>query len=264
MSNILIPATKSLTVSNKYPDGNLNESSIIVGNDEMYNYISYLFFDISAIPSNVSIRSAELVLFKMNDFYNDSMNEFTIYPLRDYFSSYTTFNNRPRVIKTIKREFYPIITNVAVTVNLTYFVASWLKNELTNTGISIITKNRNIMAEFGSSISTDTYLVPFIKVIINNECNKVKNPNFNSAGATIRRVRVIGTVGEDSQYDSVVNIGVKRGGSGITDNYYVADEYNNLLNSKPLHIDKIYNMAIIPKETSDDVETLNFYGAYKE
>lgn len=200
----------------------------------------------------------------MNDFYNDSMNEFSIYPLRDYFSSYTTFNNRPRVIKIIKREFYPIITNVAVTVNSTYFVASWLNNELTNTGISIITKNRNIMAEFGSSISTDTYLVPFIKVITNNECNKVKNPNCNSTGATIRRVRVIGTVGEDSQYDAVVNIGVKRGGSGITDNYYVADEYDNLLNSKPLYIDKIYNMAIIPKETSDDVETLSFYGAYKE
>ncbi|MBZ9686404.1 hypothetical protein G9F72_008685 [Clostridium estertheticum] len=92
-----------------------------------------------------------------------------------------------------------------------------------------------------------------IKVVMRCECG----------GATIRKVRVIGTVAEDSLYDAVVNIAVKRASSGHTDNYYVVDEYNNLLSGIPLYIDRIYNMAIIPKETTGDVETANFYGSYK-
>ncbi|MGH4123613.1 MAG: hypothetical protein ACREV6_11870 [Clostridium sp.] len=92
-----------------------------------------------------------------------------------------------------------------------------------------------------------------IKVVFSDECG----------GASIRQVRVIGTVAEDSLYDAVVNIGVQRASSGHTDNYYVVDEYNNLLSGIPLYIDKIYNMAIIPKKTTGDVETTNFYGSYK-
>ncbi|MGV8980189.1 DNRLRE domain-containing protein [Clostridium sp.] len=262
MSSILIPATKSLTVTNKLPNGNINKDTLIVGNDGMYNYISYLYFDISAIPSNVYILNAELILFKMNDFYNDSKKEFSIYPLRDYFSTYTTFNNRPRVNATMKRNFYPIIKNVAVTVNLTYFVTLWLNNKLTNTGISLSSKNKNIITEFGSSICKDTYIVPFIKVAISDECD-VKRLNCNIGGSTIRQVRVTGTVPEDSQYEAIVNIGVKRKESGYTDNYYVVDEYNNLLNDKPLQIDKTYNMVVSPPKTPGDVETLDLYGSYK-
>ena len=97
------------------------------------------------------------------------------------------------------------------------------------------------------------YFCFHIKVVISNDCG----------GATIKKVRVVGTVAEDSLYDAVVNIAVKRAISGHTDNYYVVDEYNNLLSGIPLYIDKIYNMAIIPKEATGDVETTNFYGSYK-
>ncbi|WP_346890849.1 DNRLRE domain-containing protein, partial [Clostridium sp. UBA3887] len=71
MSNIIIYATKSLTVTSKLINGNMNKPTITVGSDGIHNYISYLFFDISSIPSNASISSAELVLFKTNNFYND-------------------------------------------------------------------------------------------------------------------------------------------------------------------------------------------------
>jgi len=90
LQSILIPAIKSLTVTNKQSNGNINEDIIIVGGDGGFIYVSYLFFDISSIPSNVVISSAELVLFKTNNFYNDSSKEFMIYPLIDYFSTYTT------------------------------------------------------------------------------------------------------------------------------------------------------------------------------
>ena len=100
----------------------------------------------------------------------------------------------------------------------------------------------------------EKYCYFHIKVVMRCECGE----------ATIRKVRVIGTVAEDSLYDAVVNIGVKRASSGHTDNYYVVDEYNNLLSGIPLYIDKTYNMAVIPKETTGDIETTDFYGSYKD
>eukprot|EP00831_Metopus_contortus_P004366 TRINITY_DN11613_c0_g1_i2.p2 TRINITY_DN11613_c0_g1~~TRINITY_DN11613_c0_g1_i2.p2 ORF type:complete len:156 (+),score=57.29 TRINITY_DN11613_c0_g1_i2:84-551(+) len=53
MNSITIPAIKSLTITNKYPDKSLNEDKILVGSDGKYDYYSYLFWDISSIPSNV-------------------------------------------------------------------------------------------------------------------------------------------------------------------------------------------------------------------
>jgi hypothetical protein len=267
LSSILISATKSLTVTNKSPNENINEDNITVGYDGKYKYISYLYFDISSIPTNVTVLSAELVLFKTNDFYNDIKKEFLIYPLSDYFSTYTTFNNSPKINTMIKKAFYPLTSKVAVTVNLTYIVSLWLKNKIINKGISLLDKDNCTIAEFGSAISKDSYLIPYINVsispIIENRC-KCFNPNPNRLEPTVRQVRVIGTVAEDSQYEAIVNIGVTRNPGGHTDNYYVADQYNNLSSGTPLYVDKTYNMAIIPKETPGDVETLNFYGSYKD
>lgn len=298
LPNILIPATKSITVTNKFPSGNINEDTITVGSDGINNYISYLFFDISAIPNDTVISNAELVLFKKNNFYNDSKKEISIYTLSEYFSTYTTFQNRPRVNSTIRKSFYPIISNVAVTVNLTQFISLWFRNKLSNCGIALFDKSNGILAEFGSAKCSDTYLVPFLNVSINpisekkgNHCKEVKydkdsncykdtkcckepnyckqvnyckEPNCKGKEPSVRQVRVIGTVAEDSQYEAIVNIGVKRSDSGHTDNYYVTDEYNNLLSGTPLKVDKTYNMAIIPKTKPGDVETMDFYGSYKE
>lgn len=263
LQSILIPATKSLTVTNKLPNGNINEDIIIVGGDGEFIYVSYLFFDISSIPSNVTISSAELVLFKTNNFYNDSSKEFIIYPLIDYFSTYTTFNNSPNVSTIIKKNFYPITSKVAATVDITHFAVLWSMNRLTNTGIALFSKDNNILAEFGSSISKDAYLIPFIKVVISpivrDGCN-----NCCSQEVIAEKVRVIGTVAAASKYEAVVNVGIKRSGSGHTDNYYVVDEYDNSSSGNSLPIDKTYNVAIVPKKKPGDAETVDFYGSYKE
>lgn len=66
-----------------------------------------------------------------------------------------------------------------------------------------------------------------------------------------------------SIYFIIINIEVTRAGSGLKDNYYVSDEYDNSLNNDPLYIDKIYNIAIIPKIQPGDTENLTLYGSYK-
>lgn len=266
MSIILIPATKSLTVTDQIPNGNINNDTITVGSDGNYNYISYLFFDISAIPVNISILNAELVLFKQNNFFNDCRKEFYIYPLSDYFSTYTNYNNRPNVNAIIRKIFYPFTSKVAVTANLTSVASLWVKNQLTNTGIALVGKKNNGFVDFGSAICTDPYLIPFIKVavapiITKNPCCNQNNDNKDLG--TTKQVQVIGTVAPASVYEAIVNVGVTRSGTSHTDNYYVADEYDNSTSYYPLPIDKTYNVAIIPAEKPGDVETISFYGSYK-
>jgi len=60
-----------------------------------------------------------------------------------------------------------------------------------------------------------------------------------------------------------VKLEVTRAGSGQKDNYYVTDEYDNSLNNDSLHIDKTYNIAVIPKVQPGDIENVNLYGSYK-
>lgn len=269
MASIIIPASKSITVTDKFPNENINEVILSVGNDGFYNYLSYLFFDISTIPSNVIICHAELVLFKVDEFYNDDSKVFEIYPLTEYFSTYTNYNNRPEVnnvFKKFKSDFYPLTSKAAVTVPLTSLVTLWVKYGSINTSIMLCGKSENVLVHFGSAICTDKYLIPFLKVTFTPCYNPVVPPSctHNCNDATLRQINVTGTVAEQSKYDAVVNIGISRNGSNHTDNYCVVDEYDNSTNHIPLHVDKTYNIAIIPPKTSGDAENITFYGSYKE
>ena len=267
MGSILIPASKSLTVTDRLPDGNINEDIIITGRDGIYNYFSYLFFDISSIPSNVSISYAELVLFKTDKFYDDMNKTFGICPLLDYFSIYTTYSNRPRINDSVLKNFYPLTSKVAVTIILTSFVSSWVRNSCPNTGIMLFGKSKNILVKFGSSINQNSYLIPFLKVCfipaaIKSICNKYYYYHYDNP--LLKQVQVTGTVAADANYQAFVNIEVQRSGSGHKDNYYVADEYDNTSNNAPLHIDKTYTIPVVPRPSPGDTESTNVYGSYKE
>ncbi|OOM78460.1 DNRLRE domain-containing protein [Clostridium sp. BL-8] len=184
MKSITIPAIKSLTTTDKYPNKSFNEDTIKIGFDGEYNYYSYLFWDFSLIPPNVIISSAKLILFKADNFFNDVREKISISPLYDYFSPYTTYNNPPDYDRYTIINFYPLTTNVSVTVNIRTIVSSWLKNSLRNKGIILYGRNNNIFTSFGSVKSSDNYLVPFI--VINYEpyspnkyCEKKRNDEYN-------------------------------------------------------------------------------------
>ena len=164
MANLIIPATKSLTVTNKYPDKNLNEGTITIGFDNKNNYYSYLFFDISPLPSDIIISSAELVLFKTDKFFNNTEQKISISPLRDYFSTYTTYNNIPNYDQYLIINFYPLTSKVSVTINVTTIVSSWIKNRPSNKGVFLYGKSKCPIVNFGASKNDDTSLIPFLKV----------------------------------------------------------------------------------------------------
>jgi hypothetical protein len=164
MRSIIIPAIKSLTVTNRYPDKSLNEGVITVGSNDKYKYYSYLFFDISSIPCNVIISNAELVLFKVDKFYNDNSKKISISPLREDFSTYTTYNNAPNYDHCTTINFYPLTSKVSVTVNITTIISAWVKNKSNNKGIKLYEKSKDGIINFGSVKSDDDYLLPFIRV----------------------------------------------------------------------------------------------------
>ena len=164
MANIIIPAVKSLTVTNKYPDKSLNEGTITIGFDNKSNYYSYLFFDFSSIPSDIVIYGAELVLFKTDNFFNSIQQKLSISPLRDYFSTYTTYNNAPNFDHYSIINFYPLTSKVAVTINVTNMVSAWIKNRPSNKGMIIYGRSKGTIVNFGSVKNEDTYLIPFLKL----------------------------------------------------------------------------------------------------
>ncbi|SHH01180.1 DNRLRE domain-containing protein [Tepidibacter thalassicus] len=165
MRNIIIPASKSLTISNKIPNENINNEFINVGNDGKYYYYSYLFFDISPIPSNIVINSAEIILFKVKDFFNCNTKVFSIYPLSDYFSTFTTYKNHPRINTQFKYDFLPFTNNIYIEVNITDILEAWINNTLINKGIILIgDNNQNCLTTFASALNKDPYLIPFLRV----------------------------------------------------------------------------------------------------
>lgn len=268
MASLIIPASKSLTVTNKLPNGNINEDVITVGHDGTYNYFSYLFFDTSSIPSNALITYSELVLFKTDNFYNDSSKVYGIYQLDDYFSTYTTYNNRPKIDTAIQRDFYPITSKAAATAILTFFVSLWNKNSFMNTGIMLYGKSKNIISKFGSSINQDKSLIPFLKVCYTSAIHQdVYNQYYYyyyNNNLPIEQVHVTGTVAANAKYEAIVNVEVLRSGSLHKDNYYVVDEYDNTSSSLPDHIDRTYSIPVVPAPAPGDTEDVKFYGSYKD
>ena len=67
MPNIIVPATKSITVSSKFPDSSFRKKIIRIGFQNKYIWNSFLFFDISPVKSDYA-KSAVLT-FKTSDFF---------------------------------------------------------------------------------------------------------------------------------------------------------------------------------------------------
>lgn len=163
MRTLIIYANKSLTITDEIPDGNIEDETLLVGSND-FNYASYLFFDLSVLPDNITNLKSQLVLFKTGDF-NNSPIKFSIYPLAEHFSSFTTYNNYPSWNKNNKVDFYPFTKSIAAESNVTSIVSSWYNGTLLNRGILIIANTRNAaLASFGSAYNTNNDLIPLLHI----------------------------------------------------------------------------------------------------
>ncbi len=179
LRSIIIYGSKSLTITKKHCNSikddplAFDNDSIVIGNNMYNKYVSYLYFDTSPIPAGIKNLTAELVLFKLNDFFYKEV-WFSIYPLLDYFSSFTTSENPPRFHKSSKVEFNPFTNKVALEIDLSDIVNKWVNNSLINKGL-VLSGNSAIeaVARFGSAFINDVTLVPFLRVSFEEaQCSK--------------------------------------------------------------------------------------------
>jgi hypothetical protein len=286
LDTLTIPASKSLTLTDKIPNGNIQDYKIIVGYDNEFEYHSLLYFNISSLPNNIIVDNAKLTLFKCDGFHNDKSVEFIIYPIYDHFSIYTTYFRIPSVDKFSGTKFYPLTSKSTVTIDITHIVSSWSKNASSNKGIIISNLWNNSIASFGSALAKKQQIVPFIiitykhndtavhtknkkshynhdfhlSVQIANSCNPVISPVPSNPSLT--EIIVTGTIEQHSIFVVMIELVITRN-NGAIDKYYVSDEYTNSTD-KPLNINKTYLIPVVPAlNTDDSVTSANVYGAYR-
>lgn len=181
MSVINITASKSLTISNNISCGAIKRDFIVVGKCKKTHYYSYIFFDTSSLPNYMILLSAKLVLFKVADFINNDSIKFSVYPLCNYFSSFTTCKNACKINPILKHDFKPFTEKAVVEVDITDIVYKWIEGSLTNKGILIkdtSTKNHSIFTGFGSAYSKDNTLRPFISIKFLNQYHMFPQLDF--------------------------------------------------------------------------------------
>lgn len=289
MDAITLPANKSLTLSDKIPNGNIHKNNIIVGCSNKFEYHSLLYFDISSLPHDITICSAKLTLFKCDGFYDDTSSEFIIYPICSHFSIYTTYLRIPSANTCSGIKFYPMTSKSTVDVNITSIVSSWIENCSSNKGIIISDMWNNCMASFGSSLAKKQEMVPFITITYTHNNTSITensrsncNHNFGLAvqiintcnncspcipsipsNPSIIEVIATGKIEKYSVFVVIIEVIITRT-TGNINKYYVSDEYKNPTDTA-MSINKTYSIPIVPAlAVGDSITSANIYGAYKD
>jgi len=195
MSEIILRAKLALSVVN-YENENkkVDKKIIFIGRDGRHNFRSLMFFDTSSIPEGCTITKAELILFKVKDFYPTQDKIIKIHALLDYFSFKTTYDNIP----TYENFFVEApIDNSKITaeVNVKDIVARWVDGSLKNKGIILfLNEDKRSLMAFTSFRFPISYLRPILRVeyampqipdiIVSNQTVQVKEEEAILIGNT--------------------------------------------------------------------------------
>lgn len=172
MAVIDIYGLKSLTVTSEMANTNINSRTIYIGNryvGEKFkaHCISYLYFDMSTIPADIELLSAQLVLFRIEPYTMESQGDEIgrIYPLIDYFSSYTSYVNKPRYNDALEVNFLVKQDRIYIEADLMPIVLNWIKGAVHNKGLVImVSEHSKQFLKFGSSLNKDKNLLPLLQI----------------------------------------------------------------------------------------------------
>lgn len=180
MANLVIPAKNSLTITDKNPRGNINSDTIFIGYSNNYFHASYLYFDTSSIPDNISLNAAHLVLFKYPVYPMGKNYNYMVYPLLDYFSTQTNYENPCLYDNTTQVSFYPFNNKIYLEIDITKIIELWNTNKLVNKGLILTTENYNSsLISFGSANVTDSTLKPFLRLNYEDKSSGCQNITMN-------------------------------------------------------------------------------------
>lgn len=170
MANISVAATRSITVSSKFPNKSFQKQTITIGCRKGNTCYSYVFFDTGVVACD-HVQSATLVLFKASDFFIADGITYYIMPVVSPFSSRTTYTScTPNDFDLrLAVEFCPPgREEVAVQIDVTTIVNRWLVNTLPNCGLVIAgygaRPGESGCISLGSAYSRDNTLIPVINM----------------------------------------------------------------------------------------------------
>ncbi len=153
-----------------------------------------MFFDTSCIPESCTITKAELVLFKIKDFYPTQDKIIKIHALLDYFSFKTTYNNIP-AYESFFIEAPIDNSKITAEVNVKDIVVRWVDGSLKNKGIILfLNENKKSLMAFTSFRFPIRYLRPLLRIeyampqipdiIVSNQTVQIKEQEAILIGTT--------------------------------------------------------------------------------
>ena len=66
---------------------------------------------------------------------NRYIGEYIIYPLTEYFSRYTTYDNRPKYNCSLEKSFFTDEKSVCEEIDITPIVSDWISGKVPNKGL---------------------------------------------------------------------------------------------------------------------------------
>ena len=237
MASLIIPGDKSITISNKVCCA-IKDQFIFI--EDIHGSInkSYLFFNTDSIPENALISSAELVLFKScSDMPVNSL--INIYPLKDDFSTCTTYKVQPQIYDSYKKIGEVSINKISVEIDIMDIVIAWLGGTIINKGL-VIEGETGVtpLISFGSASISDKYLMPILRIVYNySSCNG--QGQYAYLPVTINYADYENPANYDDKCRLLIAIVVTVGSK----KYYASKEYNYI----PSQGIDIINVAYVPQ-----------------
>ncbi|RYD03044.1 hypothetical protein N752_21780 [Desulforamulus aquiferis] len=177
---IILRPEKSTYVTSRKPFFiSCNSSTLPVGSLCASKFISYLYFDLSSLPSDLIIKSALLTLyFKAHPYKGIPPNTIIIHPLKNAFEDCETFFiDRPRNFAETKLIANYISESPKFEVTITEIFNRWYSQTLPNHGLSLSTSDlfNSGYLKFHSSNIIDISQQPTltIETSVSKECDIV-------------------------------------------------------------------------------------------
>lgn len=156
---IQFPCSKSLTITDLYPNKNFEKSVLDIGFYDGKLYKSYIYFNLSDLHEDFVVNSAILRVYLKRHISYGKSNTLYIYPLEQNFNKSTTFDNQP----TISNEFVKFTTrdyNKWMDIDITTLFSHNTNQILSNGMLLKCDKDKNSLVSFYSNLSDNSKFSP--------------------------------------------------------------------------------------------------------